>query len=621
MGNYRSEIERFIYEICFSPMWEATASYINSAPSSLDLSRSRIKYPTGALLEDMLLEFPCNISIQGDQLCFDAVVSCTILLEENSDYCCSTYETKQWLRISCEATVTDKLDNLRIISVCRYSKDQKKQSDVIYSHNIVPYLRKEDLDDEAERFLKEFCPEALEKPMRIPIEEIATQMGLTVIQGKCITTDFSVFGEICFSAGQVHVWDLFQCQEDVLQVSRGTILIDAYTFWERNLGCVNNTIAHEVYHWYKHRMYAAIKQILSNKHFIICRCPSASVYPKGNEEWTDEQRMEWQANSIAPRILMPTKTFEMKAGELYQKYAHLGPVPCKMRIELIVGELASFFEVSRQSVIIRMCELEYPEAQILNTPSLSEQNRYSIDISDAFFAYCTNSTLRDFIDDGLFVYAQNVFVINDEKYVYNVGEEKQLTSYALEHLDECSLAFSWKSIHEDEYGDLSPILMRRANAAQKAAVFSESDNRSVISVSDEVRKKRAEFERQNKDYRLVSPYRSGWDLMGEIIRMRGISKAHFCNLTGLDEIVYRRATKGEDTKPSLSTILAFSCGLNLDIDTTNKIMQLSSHTLDDSDEHRAYAFCITGMSGMSLEAKNEFLSSYGYPTLGSKQLK
>ena len=85
MSNYQNELEQFIYEICLSPIWEAAASYINEHPYALDLSRSRIKYPTGAFLENVILEFPCNIGIMGDVLSFDAVLNCSILLTEENE--------------------------------------------------------------------------------------------------------------------------------------------------------------------------------------------------------------------------------------------------------------------------------------------------------------------------------------------------------------------------------------------------------------------------------------------------------------------------------------------------------------------------------------------------------
>ena len=50
MGNYQNELEQFIYEVCFQPIWEETARDISEHPYALDLSKARIKYPTSAYL-------------------------------------------------------------------------------------------------------------------------------------------------------------------------------------------------------------------------------------------------------------------------------------------------------------------------------------------------------------------------------------------------------------------------------------------------------------------------------------------------------------------------------------------------------------------------------------------
>lgn len=81
----------------------------------------------------------------------------------------------------------------------------------------------------------EYYPEALITPLPVPITYIAEKMGLEVIQVHRITDDFSVFGQICFSAGKASVYDLFKCSHHQVEVQRGTILIDTYTYWERNL--------------------------------------------------------------------------------------------------------------------------------------------------------------------------------------------------------------------------------------------------------------------------------------------------------------------------------------------------------------------------------------------------
>jgi len=529
-------------------MWEKASQYISEHPYVLDLSRSRIKYPTSAYLENLSLEFTCNIRIAEDILSFDAVTNCSIALIEETEWNCGNSDIIQWLTISCEAKITDRLEHLKITNICPYQRGYRKTAKGTFSSNIVPYIKKEDLEQEAEVFLKQYCPEALERPMCVPISAIAESMGLTIIQGRCLTDDFSIFGEICFSAGNVELLDLFKCSKSTVEVSRGTILIDAYTFWERNLGCVNNTIAHEVFHWYKHRMYAAIKHILRKERFVACRCPSNAVYPEKDMPWTDEQRMEWQANSLAPRILMPLATFKVKVAELYDKYRIVEEKDAQNSLltELIAEELATFYAVSKQSVLIRMQEVGCSEAKVVLQFESINKPHYDIEEADAFFVYSTNAELRRLLNDGLFVYAQKHFVINNPAYVFRTEDGKpELTQYALEHLDTCTLSFSWIEAPQIDHPHVPLVLMHRANTSQRVSVFIPKENQAAIVLSEELQKKRDEFEKQTNSYRLANPQKTAWQLMGEIITQRGISSPHFCSLT--EKVSWQMATNAWST--------------------------------------------------------------------------
>ena len=622
MGNYRDEIERFIYEICYKPIWTAVSDYVSQHLSLLDLTYSRIKYPDSAFVEDMLLEFTKNIRIDGDSLLFDAVVSCTMNLTEDNYRGYASYDLNQWFLVSCEAVIKDKLESLNIVNVQQYTPGLRSQSaGQTVSKNIVPILYKKDLEDEAAAFLEHHYPEALEKPMPVPITEIAESMGLSIVEGHRITDDFSIFGEIYFSPGKAEVYDLFQCTTQELEVQRGTILIDAYTYWERNLGCVKNTIAHEVYHWYKHRMYAAIRYILYGRDYVACRCPSNMVYPGKDDEWTDEQRMEWQANSMAPRILMPLRTFQMKVDELYKQYDYANSSLKIAVLTCIADDLAKFYGVSRQSALIRMMETGYKEAaSIYNYDSDSPFHNY-VSQSDAFYAYCADSEFRKLVDSGLFRYVNGYFAIDDEQFISkDENGTYALTDYAWSHLSECTLQFSWQTVRPSPTEKRFPdVILHRANADRKVSKYDADQNSGVIKMSEELRQKREEFERQNAVRQIAIPQKTCWELIFEILQARGMSKSHFCSATGLGEEVYRKAEKNIDTRPTMRTIIAIARGLDLDIGTTEKLMQLAGHAFDESDEHRALRFCVTGFPGGTIEEANEFLESYDFKPLGTQE--
>ena len=523
MGTYNNEIEQFIYTVCYRPMWEAAYTYIAEHPYALNLSYSRIQNPDSAMLEDMILEYTKNIRIDEDSLLFDAVVSCTINLTEDTYKGTASHETSQWLVLSCVAVVTDKLESVTVMNISGHTSGQPRKTDGhAVSKNIVPILYKKDLDDEATTFLQHYFPEALEKPMAVPIADIAKGMGLEIIQGNRITDDFSVFGEIYFNAGKATIYDLFKVSETTIDVKRGTILVDAYTFWERNLGCVKNTIAHEVYHWYKHRLYAAIKHVLYGQDFVACRCPSNMAYPQKDDEWSDIQRMEWQANNMAPRILMPYRTFRMKVDELLQTYDYENSPIKPAILTSVAEELREFYGVSRQSVLIRMMETGYKDAAIIYQYDEGSPYHGYLDQRDAFYAYRTSSEFRNLVDSGLFRYVDGYFVINDGQYIERNNEGKPtLTDYAWANLNECTLQFTWQPLRADEAKKHFPFeLFHRETGERKASKYDSKQSASAVQMSEALQKKREEFERQSAARKITGVNKTCWEVIFEIVQSR-----------------------------------------------------------------------------------------------------
>ena len=371
----------------------------------------------------------------------------------------------------------------------------------------------------------------------------------------------------------------------------------------------------------KHRMYAAIRYILYGKDYVACRCPSNMVYPDMEAEWTDEQRMEWQANSMAPRILMPIHTFRMKVDELYKQYDYQN-TPLKIAVlTCIADDLAKFYGVSRQSALIRMMETGYKEAaSVYNYDSDSPFHNY-VSQSDAFYAYCSDSEFRKLVDSGLFRYVNGYFVVDNEQFISKDDDGAcALTDYAWSHLSECTLQFSWQTVRPSPTEKRFPnIILHRANADRKVSKYDAGQNSDVIKMSEGLRQKREEFERQSAVWQIGTPKKTCWELVFEILRAHGMSKSHFCSATGLGEEVYRKAEKNIDTRLSIRTIIAIARGLDLDIGMTEKLLQLAGYAFDESDEHQALRFCITGFPGGTIEEANEFLESYDFKPLGTQE--
>ena len=220
----------------------------------------------------------------------------------------------------------------------------------------------EDFEKEAEDFLRKYeCEDAIDTPRRIPIYDIATRlMSLEVIQTECLSYDDSVQGAIAFSKGIIDVYDWNTKEYMGYEVSCPSIFVDSDII---NVGRVNNTLAHECFHWWRHRNYFNYKRTHEKSVEFGIRCDKRSHRrDDANGQWTDVEKMEWQARTIAPKILMPRSATRKKADELFDKYQKETGLSHDAVTEKVVVEVSEFFEVSKQSAAIRLTELGYDSA-------------------------------------------------------------------------------------------------------------------------------------------------------------------------------------------------------------------------------------------------------------------
>mgnify|MGYP006879989559 CR=1 FL=1 len=184
----------------------------------------------------------------------------------------------------------------------------------VFLSSLVPHMYKSEFDDRAADFFSHYCKEALEKPMPVPIEDIAReQLHLTILEIH-LSEDLSILGQTCFTDVLAEIYDLENDEYREIPVKARTVLIDPDTFLKRNFGTKRNTIAHECVHWVYHRKYYVAANRLSNQQTVAYREPAGIGDDTFSKKLIDEGWMEWQANNINPRILMPKQT----VGEAFQ---------------------------------------------------------------------------------------------------------------------------------------------------------------------------------------------------------------------------------------------------------------------------------------------------------------
>lgn len=363
------------------------------------------------------------------------------------------------------ARLENGLQQVTVIRAEEYNP-AKFEKDKSLSQDLVPYLYEDAVEKNAEDFLSRHYPKALLQPMPLPVLEVAQSMGMTVHYAPL---EDSVFGRTYFGAEKVTVYTDHTLKAKTEIVTKpGTMLINPNVYFMRNVGTANNTIIHECVHWDRHRKAFELQRLLTgNCNHISCEI--VDTYEGIPDDAPALKWMEWQANQLAPRILMPAKMTERIYSSALRDIHTSKPLTRFAEVmEEAVGYTAQYFGVSFIAAKLRLMDLGYDVVQgtyVYNDGkymppfyfakgTLEKNQTYIVDEKSAMLQIFISDELRALYFEGKIIYANCMVCINSPKYVTRSETGLPiLTEYALEHVHECCFVFNRKVNVSDTYSD------------------------------------------------------------------------------------------------------------------------------------------------------------------------
>lgn len=336
-----------------------------------------------------------------------------------------------------------------------YSEDEYiKETEIL--PEIIPYLSEEELDNFAQSFLCKYATDMLTKPMPLSVQEVARQMGLRVYFADLPD---NILGQMCFTTRKAKIFS--EKENDFVEqnVPRGTILVKYRKDGINLLHSFNFSVIHECMHWERHRKFIDMCLLIDKHQAETIECPI--LFESGQRLSSDNRRMEWQANNLAARILVPTITAKEKFADLLQEIRQQQPTwRNALVVEEAVKQLARTYLVSYETAQHRAMQFGYGQvAGVLNyldgTFTLpSSFKKGSLAPGQSFFApdavieqVLKQKDIAEAYANRLIVHVNKMLVLNQSQYVIQCDDgHYALTDYALEHADECCLAFDIKCI-------------------------------------------------------------------------------------------------------------------------------------------------------------------------------
>lgn len=571
--TFAAYLEDEYYDLMFNRL----NSYIYQNRSRLNLHTSLVADPNYAKLDDLHVMGVTFKETEDDRILFRAAIQADIIVKGWSRRDYEEDVASAWFSISFTGILRCGLNMVTITSVGEYSKECFNKEDAL-SQYLIPYVYSSDLDIHAEKFLKKYCPKALETPMPLPIKDVLDAMCLSV---HLAPLPDGIFGQTYFNNATVDIYDR---DKNVVSadIEEGTILVSPDVFFMRNIGSVNNTIIHECVHWDKHYKFFELQKLI-NPQLTSISCAVVEEYKKDSDKLEEELKwMEWQANAIAPKILIPARTGRAKLNDILNHLTRsLTSTSRAYIMELAISEFADFFKVSTMAAKIRAIELGFDQAAgVFNfvdgtyyppfsfkKGTLKKNQTFIIDRNNAIFESLLNPALADDFKNGRFIHAGGMIVINDSKYVKIQDEQAELTEYALAHADECCLVFDRTTRVSSHYDDsFYRICFLCRDADSKSFVeakFNPSEGKNE-DVQKRAREMTAIAEEAKRVTDILSETPSSFNgTLDYHIKRRGYTNEKMEERTGISSRMIQDYRNKRDAKPTLQSVLALCIGLNL----------------------------------------------------------
>ena len=313
-----------------------------------------------ATLSDMKIQDVVHIEQPEEgYICFDVIVSCD--MESSISKSGRMLLREKWLRIHCQVLLGIELTGFQIVWITECGQMEEPGGEK-FTGELMPVIFKGSFEDEAARFLEKYYPKALKETVPVPIRQIAESMGLTIIEKDLFSDGLDAFGVLFLEDGNIQ-----DEKKNILirNAKGGMMFIDPRHYYEQTLGTVNEMIAHECFHWYRHQPYHLLMKMLGVRDDLgrVIRCAVDSGH-SDTEKRSSFNWMEWQANSMIPYILMPAKTAKRKIEEMMREY-YIGfdDSESGSQMEDLISELGKFYGLSKQAAKTRMSELGFIRAE------------------------------------------------------------------------------------------------------------------------------------------------------------------------------------------------------------------------------------------------------------------
>ena len=497
----------------------------------------------------------------------------------------------------------------------RLHRCKNEDSGVKLDEYLVPVLKWEDVEEEAEKIIFQLVPEGLHDPSKLKPEAFAKRLGLKIVElplYKRPRTSSILF----FGAGEV------QAASDESSNAESSVSVDV----EANTIVLNSrmpekrrdAIFHECFHFVEHRLFFQLQQMHNDD---IARIGQWKPLSLQKNERSPVEWIEWQAHVGSQCLQVPCTLLRRRMTEeldgIHNLQLHMG-----YKLQVIGKKLAKEFNVWNYQLRNRMIQVGYAAAKgALNfvaddyiepfafaAGTCRGNQTFVVSPKEMLEEYVRNEAFRKIIDTGHYIYADGHICINDPEYVVLQGNKLRLTKWANAHVDQCCLRFV-RTYHRDKrthyvFGQLNSD---EEYNGRSLAYSVENGAKDILKQAREISAVLQEL-----------PGSFSGTLKAHMARLN-VTRGKLAEESMLSDSTIKRMRTG-DRDLQLDYVIAICIGLHLQPEYSFDLIEKAGFRLRSTPEHLIYRSILQTMYREKLSTIQKLLKDSGCSELNLKDL-
>ncbi len=614
--NFKDQITQYIKENYYQEILQKVSSHVAQLHKKKEIYTDTMISPDTVTIEDMgIYSVPLSKGL-GKRIVFRIIVNVTLLLSENGGN--PPVKKWMWFVVPMSAELNGGIQDYQFHTITEYDNSQYQDKNALREYGY-PNIRSEETETYAKDFLLKYCPEVLIQPMPTPVDTILEKMKLQKFPAP-LPKD--VYGRLFFRPTSAEIYVNGHRQKAA--IPEGTILYRTAPNQNHNTGSCNFTVVHQCVHWELHRNSFELQMLFHpHQNYTICssqKSKNLSIAYQTALSW-----MEWQANSIAAKILIPAETGKAKLEELFSFYSTDEHLRQSEITKKVIDTFADFFQVTPRTAKRRAVDLGFIRAEgvynyvdkhhvppfFFNEKKLGKNQTFIVPETAAKKVLSKSKYKQEYQDES-YVYAQGAVVKNQSKYVtYDANNTWQLTEYTLEHMDEGCLIFVSIPGDNSEQRENDYQLSQANNDADLSASASKITV-SAVSNGHQLIDGIPCYNGQPDVHAMSNMMALDFPrCLHTLISKFNVNVKTLAKNSGLSDTLIYNYCKGE-TDPTLGSVLAICVGMHLDPNFSLVLLEkakISLHCNDPKD--MACRYILNKLYKTNIQQCNIFLEQQG----------